>query len=288
MAFSVNSNYGIEYAPYYLKILPAVEGLPKQETLPYMKNPDLYSFESSLEFLASNVKVERLAIDGTCGVGKSSLLYNMDLPVLKISHYINDESRNYDPISSINYLMASCAMIDGSTNCVFDRSPMSNLVWLLIPQFYNNYHLTKDMTEFGLLNVIMDQSYIKSAINYLKKKDYNVLVIINTNLEDACKNLEEREGSYTDIWTANWPFYIHVQNVVYSYLAQMLGYVCWDLNELKSLAAIYNKSTTELYEGLRNSIEQDFHFDTVLPSITARDSYVLPQEIAIKRNILDN
>lgn len=282
----ITNKFDLRYFNYALKVKPHVDTPLAVERLPYARvlQPcdDLKTF---IQTLSVGLKDSNLAIDGTCGSGKSSILSKLGCPVLKISQYIDDDKRNFDPIQSLTYLLASCRMIETSKNCVFDRSPISNVAWLIIPQVYAIYEDNSKLTHYGLVESVINNSRLESLLKYIKAKNFNVLMMIDTNVDYVCHKLKVRNASATDAFVSNWSMYIICQNIVYSYLAQMLGYVCWDMEYLRTFAFDKGLLESELYDEIANVLKQE-NEDPKLPLIVPQNNFDVQGDHIIKRKLI--
>lgn len=284
----IKYNNNVQYKNYNIYIKDEFNRQPiiTNEHVYITRTQNSYSFNHTLTFLLCNVKSNNIVIDGTCGVGKTSILSTLHRPIIKVSQYINDTNRNYDSIVAINYILTSCMMIDTAMGCVFDRSPISNLAWLIIPQVYSNYKLLEKMTTFGLINTILENSQLYSALRFINKKKYNVIIIIDTDIKYVCDKLKQRKSSYTDILAAHWPMYVHVQNMVYSTLAKILNYPCIDINYLREFAKKDGITENEMYNRISCVLEQNMNIEIKYPTIMPQEGINIPIDDIIKRRLI--
>lgn len=198
------------------------------------------SFEELINLTLANIGNDKFCIDGLSCCGKTTFLSRYGSSLIKISEYVDLKYRNVDPIQSITYMEVFNKMYSTSSGFVFDRSPVSNIAWLIIPQVYANIKLLSQLTPFGLCELIVKNSKIDSVLRYIKNKNINVLIFIDSEIDLIQERMRKRKTNTTDVTMGEFPAYITIQNYVYWYLSIKLNYTSIDLKELRNYAKQFN------------------------------------------------
>lgn len=179
-------------------------------------------------------KDKYVCIDGTTCVGKSSIIGEDDPRYIKINNFMNVDSINFDPASSIRYLIKSLEMLKSHENIVCDRSPVSNIAWLIFEYFFSyHYHLCKKLNENGLFwSVVLNHNLIPLFAK-LRQEKLNIIFLIDSDIAMIHDNLKLR-GEGNDERYAEFDKYCHFQNFIYSKLAEILNCPCFDVTEIKN------------------------------------------------------
>ena len=169
-----------------------------------------------------NYKYKCIAVDGTCCVGKSTLLTLLDhqgISHLKSNSNMFSTNINTHPTYSLGYSHKSLELMEQNKNTVWDRSPHNNILWFKIW-----YMLT--ITQ----NVeVLDKSHFYEFRAILESESSEVLeetfltcipniIIINSD-EDYCKQKLFERNTGSDVERSFWKHYITLQNFAYSWLA---------------------------------------------------------------------
>lgn len=189
----------------------------------HIKDTNSTFFNSFYEKLDEmNYKYKSITVDGTCCVGKSTLLS------LLSQHGINHaKSNNMMYTSNINthisysmgYSYKSLELMEEYENMVWDRSPYNNIfwfkLWCIISKTFNVDVL--DELHFSMFRTILE-SDSSNVLEQIFLTCVPNILIVNSD-EDFCKQKLKCRKTGSDVERSNWNHYITIQNFAYSWLA---------------------------------------------------------------------
>ncbi len=229
--------------------------LDVSEILPTVKS----YFDEFYKRLVYECDINNLAVDGPSCCGKSSMLENFK--PLKVNQFFNIQhcnAYNIYPTATISYYHIN-KIFARTYNTICDRSLISNLAYLItyqIMNFISNQTLTH-FSLFGLCEHIIDMHNLKSFLSYIKGQKYNILIILDSDFEASAKRMNIRgrlRSSNGDIAKSLCYQYHTAQTAAFSYLANILGLACIDLNYVRKKYNVENDQ--EIFTSNKNMFEK--------------------------------
>lgn len=179
-----------------------------------------YAFNNNLNNL--NFKYRSIFVDGTCCVGKSTMLQLLtqhNITHCKSNKEIYCNNINTHPSYSIGYSFKTLELIESTENVVWDRSPHNNILWFkmwymlacnkdvetLTPEHYN---MMRTVLESDMSNVL-ENMFLTCAPN---------IIIINSDEAYGKTKLYERNTN-SDRARSIMNHYLTTQNYSYSWLS---------------------------------------------------------------------
>uniref|UniRef100_A0AAU8GFG2 Uncharacterized protein n=1 Tax=Faxonius propinquus nudivirus TaxID=3139431 RepID=A0AAU8GFG2_9VIRU len=220
-------------------------------------------------FMNKFTNAQNVFIDGLCATGKSTLAKYFTN--IKISQYLDiSNSYNYHPTSALSYVLLNILMNEESEGLIIDRSPLSNIAFQIC--YYIMGILTNDDLGYRTLSAIC-QEYIDNhnmlpVLEYIKNKNLNILIILDSDFIKASKRLNLR-GYYTnsisDKQRSLVKEYWLGQMAAFSYLSNMLHIPCFDINYFRIK---YKKNDDEnllqeIYLHINNFLANNMNFKNI-------------------------
>ena len=114
---------------------------------------------------------KNICLDGLACSGKTTLVNKFDNK-FKINELINTKNINIDSQAAFNYLQFSLYAYDNLSGYVFDRSPISNIAWLIIANIWgkqkhklNNYNIEDN------IDLLITELQLTPMFEYILEKD---------------------------------------------------------------------------------------------------------------------
>lgn len=180
--------------------------------------------DNNFEFFQQRKDISYLSpsvcVDGTCGVGKSSLVRRFENNNDKISNHLdNIVARNSHVTSAISYFLNGLKLMNEKPYYVWDRTPYNNITWNRIWCIIVDVLSNRQAYSTGLpiekkwlwkayansLHPVVAEQLARSAKTFL---------LVDSRDEIAHKRLYER-GEASDRYRWAWPNYIKIQNYFY-------------------------------------------------------------------------
>lgn len=213
-----------------------------------------------IKIYKDTINTNNLELDGICGAGKSTILSNSQS--LKVNRYFNVADYNINPHSSFNYLFGCVYMRDVAKGFKYDRSAIANLVFLImaeVSELISDLQSDTNLTLGDLINTVCSKFNVFSILSYIKTFNYNVIIFTNSNIAQVKEVLKERGNLYDTYATTN-DLQILLQNAIYGYIAQILGYTCIDLGFLSKIYAMdFEIDIDDAFKIVRDEIQVLFN-----------------------------
>lgn len=243
MLYKPTADKGESCLPSYLELL----GFPRQFaripvqnggseiSLEHMKSIiSTHIRESNPEFFKQNGNVKYftrcICVDGTCAVGKSTLLQKTMENTTKIissekisDYYNNFISRNSHVSSSIGYLFTGLKLMQEKPYSVWDRTPYNNLTWnriwcIISDVCCNDVSLYEKEGQNLSYNKLWQWSKYANCmhpcVSGFLARCAKTFLLIDSKEEQAQTRLRNR-ACKSDVERSFWPKYIQVQNYFY-------------------------------------------------------------------------
>lgn len=173
-----------------------------------------------------------LAINGTAGVGKSSILKNAILKSEYPDAVINKLGQfgqfftKCSVDSTMQFFNHSLSTIHSTKEMVYDRDFCNNWIWRII---------MKLLADPNRAVHLMYQEFAKMPIDFFNElKNKDILILVNLNKNYIKKNMQTRNCG-SDSYRACIKNYITFQNLVYSFFAAVCDFSCYNYS-YKNLA----------------------------------------------------
>lgn len=193
------------------------------------------TIDEMLSLLDGWNKYPSISIDGMNGVGKSSLVSNLNRRYVKVNLIDPDVTSgadyNFQPMKSMQYLMAAINM--NVKNCVWDRCCYANLIFYFVHHLMNHYKrklIPRDTNVvYGIFNNMAIDINLPNIITCIKNI-YNIptLFLVCSNIKMIANALKNRK-TINDIYNAKEYNYQMAQYHAYCYFARILGYPVFDI-----------------------------------------------------------
>lgn len=193
------------------------------------------TIEEMLAFLEGWNEYPSIAIDGMNGVGKSSLVSNLNRRYVKVNLIDPDVTSgadyNFEPMKSMQYLMAAINL--NVENCVWDRCCYANLIFYFVHHLmyhYKNKLMPRDCNSvYSVLNTMAIDVNLPNIITFIKSI-YNIptLFLVCSNVKMIGNALKNRK-TINDIYNSKEYNYQMAQYHVYCYFGRLLDYPVFDI-----------------------------------------------------------
>lgn len=198
-----------------------------------------------------------IAIDGMAGMGKSTIITNMNRGYLKVNMIVPEITKgpayNFNCAKSLAYLFTS--QLSRGENVCWDRCRYSNLIFYFVHALMARFKdrpiplLSQEVYEIlGILAVTVNLSDIFQYCEIEKPVPTIVLVSSDFRIPIA---LMTYRGSTSDIFNSTRYNYLAAQYNVYCFFAKMLKYPLIDVADYISRSF----SLSELYFVIRQMID---------------------------------
>lgn len=198
-----------------------------------------------------------IAIDGMTGLGKSTLLTNMNRSYRKVNLIVPEitkgSSYNFCSPKTVAYLFVN--QLSHGKNICWDRCRYSNLIFYLVHALMAEYKtramplMTEEIYNFlGILAVKFNLLEIFKFCEF--DKTVPTIVFVSSNFAIPSALLMKR-GTASDVFSAASQNYLAAQYNVYSFIAKTLNFVLIDINDIVD----ENFSLTELYTFVKQKID---------------------------------
>ena len=179
-----------------------------------------------------------LAVDGPSCCGKSTLIDTFK--PLKINQFYNVQTANaYNifPTSALSYIHINDEF-NAHYNLISDRSAISNVCYLIAYYVMNciTNNLKPDKSLHGICQDAVDLHNLKSLFSYLKSRNYNILIIMDSSYRHTKRRMIARgkaTGSSSDLAKALIPQYHTAQIASFSFVANILNLLCLDFHYIR-------------------------------------------------------
>lgn len=193
------------------------------------------TIEEMLSLLDGWNKYPNISIDGMNGVGKSSLVSNLNRRYVKVNLIDPDVTSgadyNFQPMKSMQYLMAAINM--NVENSVWDRCCYANLIFYFVHHLMSHYRaklIPRDSNVvYSVLNTMAIDINLPNIITFIKSI-YNIptLFLVCSNIKMIGNALKNRK-TINDIYNAKEYNYQMAQYHAYCYFARILNYPVIDI-----------------------------------------------------------
>lgn len=198
-----------------------------------------------------------IAIDGMTGLGKSTILTNMNRGYQKVNMIVPEitkgSSYNYCSAKTAAYLFVS--QLSRGENICWDRCRYSNLIFYLVHALMAKYKtrtmplMTEEIYDF--LGILAVKFNLLEVFEFCESdKTVPTIVLVSSNFAIPSALLIKR-GSASDIFNAASQNYLAAQYNVYCFIAKILNFVLIDINDFVD----ENFSLTELYTFIKQKID---------------------------------
>lgn len=198
-----------------------------------------------------------IALDGVSCCFKSSII--SPFKYYKINSAIQNALPFYNICANVamDYFVLSCHAMDTAKSMIFDRSPIANIAFQYVYYMMNQMSAKGNyLSCHGVCQQYTEMHHLTSLFEYVRAKDYRVIILIDTDYNKWCERMIKRGGE-SDIGKSFSRDYHRAQNAAYSYIASVLGYPIIDIAWLRD--RYYTDST---YAG-----------EEVLPSTEIEEQY---------------
>lgn len=246
MDFYIKTNLNKKFDKRSINIFKyKVKRVPKKQKTNFYKINVLQTKNINIttDYLENLIITKKVLFDGQCCTGKTFLTNNKKS--IKISNYINDNDRNFYSPTSLLYYEGYKSLINNNNNFIGDRSPISNIAFLLITQLqnfllksYKNETFINKITAYGFLTLYLQSTNLIYLLRECKSHNFNVIILVDSNFKEWQKRLRmraEETKNVMDLYASkqNIPLYGITQFIVYSYIGELLNYPVIDLNKLE-------------------------------------------------------
>lgn len=194
-----------------------------------------------------------VCIDGMSCSGKTTILSKFH-KIFKINTVLDTTNYNYNSVTAFSYLEMQNYIYNKNRNLVFDRSPISNLAFQLVYWLMENYDERVNFSSYNWCENYVRMHNMKNALEYIKSRNYNIIIVVNSNLDEWQKYMLMRNGT-GDRYKGCVREYGECQLFAYIYLAQVLnlpildhrnGQFASNVNLIeRCIAANFNASCTD-------------------------------------------
>lgn len=213
------------------------------------------SLNDAIDKLPDMNSYPELAVDGTSGVGKTTLLQGSNRTYLKINNLYADIAHhnfyNVNPLISMDYAISQT--LYEPKYAIWDRSPVSNLAWQLIHPLMAIF---ADRTDYTYEDVFPHLTTLAQSISLLESlemlqmlKPIPILFIINTNYKQMKKLITNRAKHNKDVKDALYGVnygYCIMQSYAYKYIADTMRMPLFDIGPHLNKYSINEISTALL------------------------------------------
>lgn len=193
-----------------------------------------------------------LSIDGCACTGKTTLIQKF--PNFKINKVMGNELDYYNinPCIALAYLMLYCKCIEESKNLLFDRSPFSNIAYMLCYYLMSQDGKNEKLTTYGKCIEFIQMHNLVPVFEYLKAKKFNILFIIDSDYQSVKQRMKER-GTPGDYTKSNFQQYIMYQCAAFGFISKICDIPCFDINYIRQK---YNIPTNEILSSMQSIFSQ--------------------------------
>lgn len=213
------------------------------------------SIDNIINNTLSKARTNVLCLDGTSCCYKSSILQKSNItPVLKVqksTSFVN--SNSYAPTMMGYIYSGTKEILEKSTKCLMDRSPLNVLEWYVLWKLMNIYFIRHGNTNPADVQCSTFLTEFDMVFNYLKTSYYykrihsflDVIAIINSDTEKCdAKRRFRNQGS--DYERSNWLYYTYLQNRMYKLLYPFIDLAWFDDNKSDIVQMIANSIKTNM------------------------------------------
>ena len=174
--------------------------------------------------------------DGVTAFGKTFMVDLLSkYKHAKINQIFTFDNYNHNPIEAHLYVAGQLHMNKTGSGYIFDRSPISNIVFQIIFHVYKFFedNVGTQLTMHGILDNFLKDSNIITTLKLIKYNVKNIIIFIDSDIELSKLRMQNRahtNNTNGDAVRCLSDEYFILQNTVFSYIAKLCDYIIIDLN----------------------------------------------------------